>query len=105
MATDERTPEEQAVTDASDRRIQTAIEQAVEDYASYVVADWFDLDGETCERWVDAMYDHLRDALDPEDLIRALLISLEPLVEDRARELVRQVRDLPCTTDRKDRSS
>jgi hypothetical protein len=86
-----RTPEEQQRTAVRDARIQAATEHAVETAAMYFVATAYGESTKVRERWLDRVYDHLRDALPPEDLIRAIILLVEDSARDRARELLAMV--------------
>lgn len=86
-----RTPEEQQRTAVRDTRIQKATEHAVETAAMYFVASVYGESTEVRERWLDRVYDHLRDALPRDDLIRAIVLLIEDSARERALELLAMV--------------
>lgn len=76
----DRTPDEWASDVVDEAAIELAIDHAVEDYASYMLAVHLDLDADEIEARVDQTYDGLRGRLSRQQLIRAVLL----LVQDRA---------------------
>lgn len=87
MAT-ERTPEE--ITEGEDAyaRVQKVIDQAIEDYASWVEAERLDLDPESCEQWVNRIWNGVRDNLDDEDRV----VAIVHLITDAANQRADQIR-------------
>lgn len=86
MAT-ERTPEELLGQSLDETYVQHVLAQVVEDYASWKYAEVNDLDPATCERWVDKIWDELRDNLDGEERLQAIVLLIEPAARRRFHEL------------------
>jgi hypothetical protein len=78
--TDYRTPDEWREQAAHIDRINTILDQAVADAASVAAAQYFGEPAETVNLWVDRVWDGLRDSLDPEDRLQAILVLLEPRI-------------------------
>lgn len=91
MAT-ERTPEENRDNEADRRRVEAVIRQARTDLVSWQVAEQLDEPAEVCERWVNRIWDGLRDGLSPEDRVLAIVSLIEVSASEEADRLVRAVR-------------
>lgn len=90
MAT-ERTPEELTDDAIKKQHVRNVLAAATENYASWIYAEKTDLDPDTCERWINTIWDELRDCLDDEQRLRAILLLLEPAAKQRYREIARGV--------------
>jgi hypothetical protein len=88
MAT-ERTPEELVSQALDEAYVEHVLVQAVENYASWKYAETADLDPDTCERWINKVWNELRDNLDGEQRLRAILLLIEPAARQRHEELAR----------------
>lgn len=93
MAT-ERTPQERAANRASEVEINAVIAQAVENYASWIVSDTTDLDPATCENWINTIWNTLREALTPEQRLRAILLLIHDRADARARDILSSLREV-----------
>lgn len=81
------TPDDPELPDADVAHIAAVIADAVDHYASYLIAVRDGLDPQTCELLREQMYDHLREELTPPQMARALLIGVLPHARDRAAHL------------------
>jgi hypothetical protein len=87
----DRTPDEIEESRHEAREIEAALDRAVDNYASWLVAEWLGLDDEDTELWVDRCYDDLRDSLDHQQLIRAVLFGIGDKAEQKARRLIADI--------------
>jgi hypothetical protein len=90
-------PDDPRLPDDDAAAIAAAIADAVDDYASYLVAVDAGLDPQTVEMHREHMYDRLRESLTPPQMARALLTGIRPHARERADALTAQFRDLPST--------
>jgi hypothetical protein len=86
MAT-ERTPEELVSQALDEAYVEHVLAQAVENYASWKYAETADLDPDTCERWINNLWNELRDNLDGEQRLHAIILLIEPAATRRFHEL------------------
>jgi hypothetical protein len=86
MAT-ERTPEELVSQALDEAYVEHVLAQAVENYASWKYAEVNNFDPDACELWIDKVWDELRDNLDDEQRLRAILLLIEPAAARRFHEL------------------
>jgi hypothetical protein len=84
----ERTAQEDH--DERRERSMVVVERAINDLASWKVAAATGLNDEVCEQWVNAVWDGLRDNLDPEDRLFAILGLINDTAQARARALLRE---------------
>ena len=80
-------PDDPGLPDGEVAHIAAVIADAVDHYASYLIAVRDGLDPQTCELLREQMYDHLREELTPPQMARALLIGVLPHARDRAAHL------------------
>jgi hypothetical protein len=83
----DRTPDERALDAVEEARVSSVLDQTVEDYASWRIAEADDLDPEVCERWINAVWDGLRDNLDDQERLHAIVILLRDRSVRRAAEV------------------
>jgi hypothetical protein len=74
----ERTPEEDRANDAARAAVAKVLEQAHRDLVSWNVAEALDEPPTVCEAWLDRLWDGLRDVLDGEQRLLAIVLLLEP---------------------------
>jgi hypothetical protein len=86
-----RTPEERREEDEIDARIERVIQQAVRDGGACKAAMTLDEPPEVVERWIDTVWDGLRDSLDDEDRLRAIMLLLGGRMDREANEILRSV--------------
>ncbi len=79
-----RTAAELAQLAAMDRRIQAVLSGSLENLASTVYLVRTSADPADVEQWVNTSYDYLRDNLNHEDLIRAVILLQHRDAEIRA---------------------
>lgn len=105
-----RSPEEDRLQREVRDRIQTVLDQAVRDGAFLKVAMVLHEESEVVERWVNRLYDGLRDGLSDdhpvsgdgltqEDRLAAIVMLLEERMNVEAKSVMREVRgvgDRPC---------
>lgn len=84
----DRTPDEIERAQRGERQIEAALDRAVDNYASWLVAEHLGLSDEETERWVNSCYDDLRDALTPQQMIRAVLLCIQDRAERKAYRLI-----------------
>jgi len=90
MAT-ERTPEEFVDQALNEAVVEHVLAQAVEDYASWMYAENNGLDPQTCEKRVDKVWNGLRDNLDGERRLQAIIMLIKPSARARYDEISRGV--------------
>ncbi len=76
-------------TAPDDQRIDTVLDQAIDTLASWIIADEDGLDPDVCEQWLDRTYDMLRERLNPEDRIAAIVDLSVQEARYRAHEIRR----------------
>lgn len=80
----ERTPEEIVAQRQNENRIKKILANTTQNIASWMIVHNLDEHPEICEFWVDRMWDYLRDSLDSEDMINAILYLLRNEASDIA---------------------
>lgn len=76
MAT-ERTPRERAVHNRRLKHVRAVIDDITSVLTSWMLAEELDEPADVCEHWVNAMWDGLRERLNCEDRLLAILVLLE----------------------------
>ena len=89
---DYRTPEEDREQVEQEARVRAALDQTVRDAAMLMVAMELGEPFDVVELWVDRTWDGLRDALDPEDRLTAILLLLNDRIDAEADAILRSVR-------------
>jgi hypothetical protein len=97
MQPDHRTPDENMAEAAHRARVQLVLDQAVVDGTSLLTAITLGEPADVIERWVNTLWDGLRDGLsddhpdDPDSLLRAaedrllaIVLLLEPVIQAKA---------------------
>lgn len=87
MAT-ERTRDELDGYDRDRAAIRVVLDRARQNLASWITADRLDLDPDVCEQWVNIVWDDLRESLDGEQRVFAILMLIEPEAKELATELL-----------------
>lgn len=82
-----RTAAENAAAAALDRRILATLGGSLDNLTSLLYLVSADAEPAIVEQWVDTTYNHLRDNLDHEDLIRAVILLQHRNAEVRALSL------------------
>ena len=80
-------PDDPGLPDEDVAHIAAVIADAIDHYASYLIAVRSGLDPQTCELLREQMYEHLRESLTPPQMARALLIGVLPHARERAAHL------------------
>jgi hypothetical protein len=101
MVTAYREPEEELAQDELQARVRTVLDQAVRDCAFCLVAQELDEPAEVVERWVNALWNRLRDNLRDarpavagmcmDDRLTAIVLLLEDRMHAEARDLLREL--------------
>jgi hypothetical protein len=91
---DYRTPEEWQRHDERRARVQVVIDAFVQDAASLRVAMRLGEPAEVVEAWVDRVWDVLRDNLDGEQRLLAIVMLLEPVFEAECDSILRELREV-----------
>jgi hypothetical protein len=76
-----RNPEEEQRSALRRARVQLSIDRAVTNSTSLLAAMMLGEHPDVVERWIDALWDGLRDELEPEDRLQAIIL----LIESRSR--------------------
>jgi hypothetical protein len=74
----ERTPEEKQADAAARDAVAKVLEQAHRNLTSWNVAEALDESPAVCEAWLDRLWDGLRDNLNGEQRLWAIVLLLEP---------------------------
>jgi len=101
-----RTPDEVRAQHKHDTYVRGVLDQAVRDGASLVVAMLLDEPAEVVERWINALWDGLRDGLADErdrvghhrlrmeDRLTAIVLLLHDRIQAEATQVLRAVRNV-----------
>lgn len=73
------------------RRMRRVLDRAIENQAMWILSDHLGVDADGCEAWIDRLYNELRDALTPEDRLRAIVLLLAPSAQERAEQALSSV--------------
>jgi len=88
---DYRTPEEDRADDERDARIRVVLDQAITDGASCKAAMVLGEPQDVVELWIDRVWDGLRDGLEPEDRIAAIILLLNEETNAGYRTVMRSI--------------
>lgn len=81
------TPEQQAAYERQREDVSAALDEAVHNGAFLLTAMDLNEDPAVVERWIDTVWNNLRDRLDEEDRLVAVVMLLEPQIEQAAQRL------------------
>jgi hypothetical protein len=83
-----RNPEEQRQSALRRARVQAAVDRAVANSTSLLAAMALGEPPEVVERWINALWDGLRDDLDPEDRLQAIVLLIESRSQAAAAKVI-----------------
>ena len=89
-----RTPEEDREQAEQEARVRDALTRAVKDAVFLKVAMELAEPQDVVELWVDRLWDGLRDALEGDDRLRAILLLLEGRIDAEALTFLRAMREV-----------